>query len=213
MSNAQKGILIYGAGGHGKVLIELLQSIGIEVAAIIDDRVTGSAERLLGVAVISPRDAIENYIQPESMNGLVAIGDNVIRLEKAAWFESRGVEMVVVIHPSAVVSASAKIGRGTQVIAGAVINAEAQLGANCIVNTNSVVEHDCVIGDGVHIAPGALVGGGASIGDRSQISIGASVLPGIKIGSDVMVGAGAVVTKPVADGVTVVGVPARILQK
>lgn len=213
MNSETKGILIYGAGGHGKVLIELLQTIGAEVVAVIDDRITDSAERLLGAAVISARDAVENYIQPGNLNGLVAIGDNATRLEKAGWFESHGVEIITVIHPCAVVSSSAIIGQGTQVIAGAVINAEAQLGANCIVNTNSVVEHDCMIGNGVHIAPGSQVGGGVRIGDRSQISIGATVLPGVEIGSDVMVGAGAVVTKPVPNGVTVIGVPARVLQK
>ncbi len=212
MSIEPKRILVYGAGGHGKVVIELLQAVGAEIAAVIDDRITNSAERLLGAAVISPRDAVENYIQPGDVSGLVAIGHSLTRLEKAAWFATQGVRLITVVHSSAVVSPTAELGQGTQVIAGAVINAEAKIGENCIINTNSVVEHDCILGDGVHIAPGATIGGNAKIGDRSQISIGASVLPGIEIGSDVMVGAGAVVTKAIPDGATVVGIPAKPIE-
>ncbi|MBZ0254655.1 acetyltransferase [bacterium] len=213
MNKSNNGIIIYGGGGHCKVLIELLQAVGAEILAVIDDRVKDEAERLLGVAVVSPRDAVENYLQPGCVSGLVAIGNNQTRAEKAVWLESHGVDLATVVHPSAVVSPSAVLGRGTQVISGAVINAEARVGENCIINTNSVVEHDCVIGDSVHIAPGAVVGGGAHIGERSQASIGARVLPCITIGADVMVGAGAVVTKNLPDGVTAVGVPARIIKK
>lgn len=213
MNNSNNGIIIYGGGGHCKVLIELLQAVGAEILAVIDDRAKGDAERLLGIAVISPCDAVENYLQPGCVSGLVAIGHNQTRAEKAAWLESHGVELATVVHPSAVVSPSAVLGRGSQVISGAVINAEARFGANCIVNTNSVVEHDCVVGDSVHIAPGAVVGGGARIGEGSQVSIGVRVLPLVEIGADTMIGAGAVVTKNLPDGVTAVGVPARILKK
>ena len=116
-----------------------------------------------------------------------------------------------VVAASATVSPQAMLGPGTVVLEHAHVGPSARLGVGVIVNTAAIVEHDCVVGDGAHIAPGAALLGAARIGTGTFVGAGARVLPGIELCADVMVGAGAVVTRSVPAGMTVVGVPARLV--
>ncbi len=117
------------------------------------------------------------------------------------------------IHPSAVVSPTARIGAGTVVMAGAIINARAEIGEDCIINTGAIVEHDCILDDGVHAAPRSVMGGTCRIGKATLFGIGSSMRPGTTIGANVVVGAGSTVVSAIADGLTVVGNPARPLAR
>jgi sugar O-acyltransferase (sialic acid O-acetyltransferase NeuD family) len=144
---------------------------------------------------------------------VVAIGDNRTRLSKQRDLLAGKLELVTVTHPAAVVSAHACVGAGSAILAGSVINPFATLGIACIVNTGASVDHDCVLGDGVHLSPGARLGGTVRVGDAAWIGIGAVVREGISIGASVKVGAGAAVIEDVPDGITVVGVPARPLDR
>jgi sugar O-acyltransferase (sialic acid O-acetyltransferase NeuD family) len=150
-----------------------------------------------------------NPNHPVIKSVIVAIGNNERRLMRHRQLERRGVPITSVIHPSAVLSSRALIGRGTAILAGAVVNPFARVGSACIINTAASVDHDCVLLDGVHVSPGAFVGGGVRIGEGSWIGIGAVIKDGISIGGNVTVGAGAAVVRDVADGLTVIGVPAR----
>jgi len=203
-------LAILGASGHGKVIAEIALASGRwQHVVFYDDawpqklqngqfQIVGDTQRLL---------ALE--IKPEVV---VGIGNNQIRLHKQAELVSAGFVVATVIHPTAVVSATAKISAGTVIMPGAVINADVHIAAGCIINSNAVVEHDCVLADGSHVSPGAALAGGVHLGEGTWIGIGASVIQQKKIGQYVLVGAGAAVVSDLPDNVTAVGVPARIIK-
>ena len=144
---------------------------------------------------------------------VVAIGDNWIRERCFREGIEQGLEAATLIHPSAVVSASVRIGVGTVVMPRAVVNPDAVIGTNCVLNTGVIVEHDCRIGNHVHLAPGVTLGGNVTVDSHSFLGIGTIVLPGAMIGAGATVGAGAVVLDSAPAGATSVGLPAKVLSK
>jgi sugar O-acyltransferase (sialic acid O-acetyltransferase NeuD family) len=208
-------IVVYGAGGHGKVVADAAELQGYEVRAFLDDgpgrdgvaffgRPVATWERFLAAAKSGTGGWQECGVA-------MAIGANVVRERLQRKVAEAGVRVVTVVHPRAVVARTARLGAGTVVIAGATVNPDAIVGLGAIVNTGAVVEHDCVVGDFAHFSPNATLGGDVHVGVRTHMGLGAVALPGVRIGADVRVGAGAVVHRNVADGLTVVGVPARPL--
>lgn len=195
---------IYGASGHSKVIIEIIKSINGKIDIIVDDDVR--IKSILEYPVKNNTDALDL-----NTGTILAIGNNSIRKKLAEGFMGK-IEPAI-IHSSAVVSESARLGYGTVVMANSSINSEAIIGNHCIINTGSVVEHDCKIGDFVHISPNAALAGSVDVGKGSQVGIGAVVLPGVKIGKWVNVGAGAVIIKDIPDFATVVGNPGRIIKR
>ena len=146
--------------------------------------------------------------------GYYAVGVGNVRAGgKRRWLYelglAHGLQPLTVRHPSAGCSERAVIGAGSQIMPLVVVNTRAQVGANGIVNSGAVVEHDCAMAGHVHIAPGAVLSGGVRVGEGAHIGAGSTVLQGIEVGAGATVGAGAVVIGDVADGATVVGVPAR----
>jgi len=207
-----RSLLIVGAGGHGRVVADVARSSGQwEKIAFIDDRypelVSADVWSVIGTVA-----ELDNLVA-EWGGAVIAVGDNVVRIEILERVKSCGFDIVSIIHPSAQMAEDVLIGEGTVVFANAVINIGSVLGVSCIVNTAATVDHDNRIGNGVHISPGAHLGGNVVIGARSWVGIGASVIHGCAVGDDVIVGAGAAVTYDIGDGLTVVGVPARELMK
>ena len=203
-------LLIVGAGGHGAVAAEAAAESGHwDGIEFLDDKLVGS--KVLDFPVVACIGDMADRLD-SSTEVLIALGDNARRLELLNAAVGSGATLAKVVHPAAQISRSAAIGAGCAVFAGVVVNARAQIGFGAILNTGATVDHDCVIGDGVHISPGANLAGEVTVGDRSWIGIGASVREGISIGRDCIVGAGAAVVANVADGVTIGGVPARILK-
>lgn len=204
-----------GAGGHSKVIIEILLSQNeIDLVGLTDS--DPLLREVLNVKVLGGDDQLPALIQRGATKffvGVGSVGDANLRCRLFALGKTHGLEPLIIIHPQAVVSPSAHISGGTVVFAGAVINAEARIGENVIINTGAIVEHDCVIGDHAHIATGARLSGAVTVGDGAHIGAGATVRQGIKIGENAVVGMGAVVVKDVADGVTVIGVPAKPVSK
>jgi sugar O-acyltransferase (sialic acid O-acetyltransferase NeuD family) len=194
--------VLIGGGGHGKVIGEILDLIGVDEYLFYDKFLVPDASKLL------------TNVLPESNQDtkfVICIGDNKKRKENV--FEILG-NFGIVIHPSSIISKSAFIGVGSVVLASTVINSFVKIGQHCIINTNSTIEHDCILEDFVHVSPGATICGNVSIGCGSHIGAGSVVIPGIKIGSWSVIGAGAVVIDDVPDNATVVGNPARpILRK
>lgn len=188
-------MILYGASGHGKVIIEILEANGVKVDYVVDDN-PGITE-LLGYEV---RRNTGKYDE-----AIISIGSAQVR---KMLVESLDVKTYpIAIHPSAIVSPRAKLGEGTVVMHGAIVQTCVEAGKHCIINTGASVDHDCKLGDYVHIAPQATLSGAVEVGDGSWIGAGAVVKQCIKIGSNCMIGAGAVVVKDVPDGVTVVGIP------
>lgn len=203
-------IYVYGAGGHGKVVAEVLQAARLPVAGFLDDSANRFGGPVLGLPVIAVGDWLQECANRDGIGIALGIGDNRSR-HKVAWeCWSWGFEIVTAVHPSAVISPSASILEGTVVMPGATINADARLGLGVIVNTGAVVEHDCTIGDYAHLSPNATLGGGVRMGIFSHLGLGAVVLPGVAIGARSTIGAGAVVVRDVPDDVIARGVPARV---
>lgn len=193
-----KQIAVFGASGHGRVVVEIAEECGLEIVSIFDEN--------------AAKNFLSDYkiIQPPSVSTievLIAVGNNKNRKNVSQrFFEYK---YFTLVHPSAHISKRAIIGAGTVVMAGAVINSSSEIGRHCIINSNSVIEHECLIEDFVHISPSAALAGNVQVGEGSHIGIGASVIQGVKIGKWCTIGAGAVIIRDVADGATVVGNPGR----
>ena len=202
---------MYGAGGHGKVVADLLVSRGEkEFAGFVDDREELWGAKVMGFAVLGSGE----WLQWEAGSARIAIalgvGDNTSRHRIAESCAYWGAEILTVVHPRAAVSRAARVGRGSVVMANAIVNVDAVVGGGVIVNSGAVVEHDVEVGEYAHVAPNAAMGGGSSLGAFSHLGIGASVLPCVHIGARSVVGAGAVVVRNLPDEVVAIGIPARI---
>ena len=183
---------LYGASGHAKVIIDLLEAEGIAIDALYDDH--ASATDLFGYPILRP-ERVEGPL-------IVGIGDNAVRKRIA---ERLTCTFGSAVHPSAVVSPRASIGEGTVVMQGAVIQSDARIGRHCIVNTGATVDHDCIVGDFAHISPNASLCGNVHVGEGTQIGAGSVVVPGIRIGRWSLVCAGSVVTRDLPDGCIAAG--------
>lgn len=199
-----KPLVIVGAGGQGRVVLDAAQAAGMDVAGMLVDGASGTVN---GVAVLGGFDRLQgDFLTAHSF--VVAIGDQAVRRALATRLRADGV-LVSVIHPNAWVSPHAVIGQGTTVSAGAVVNANAQIGDFCIINTGSSVDHDCRLADGVQICPGARLVGGVVCEEDVFVGTGAIVIPGRTIGTRTVVGAGAVVIRDLGPDLIAVGNPAR----
>ncbi|MDO8343846.1 MAG: acetyltransferase [Cellvibrio sp.] len=208
----EKGILIFGASGHAKVVIDIVEKAGLfSVCTLADDDPALRGAWVYDYEVMGGKsDLLANRIKLTQTCSIVAIGNNRIRTELAAWLVSNGSNLCVAIfHPSAQVARGVSVGDGSVVMAGVVINSDTRIGRNVIVNTGAIIDHDCLIGDAAHVAPGATLCGGIEVGERTLIGAGAVLHPNIRIGKDVTIGAGATVLSNVPDGLTVVGTPAK----
>jgi sugar O-acyltransferase (sialic acid O-acetyltransferase NeuD family) len=208
---SRRRIFVYGAGGHGKVVADILLSRGeTEFAGFVDDREELWGEQVMGFPVLGGGEWLRGEARVARIAMALGVGDNASRHWIAECCAYCGVEILTLVHPGAVVSRAARVGRGSMVMANATVNADALVGAGVIVNSGAVVEHDVTIGDYAHVAPNAAMGGGSRLGAFSHLGIGASVLPCVHIGAHTVVGAGAVVVKNLPDQVVAIGVPARI---
>lgn len=194
---------IYGAGGHGKVVLDAMQLSGLDCTGFVDDKEL-SVWAGLGVYSLS-------NLNLERVALHLAIGNCKTRELIASKLAH--VEFLTVKHPSAAIAKSATLGVGTLFAAQVVIAPDAVVGSHCIINHGAVVDHDCVIGDFTHIAPLCTLGGAVRVGRGVVVGAGAVVLPGLTIEDYAVIGAGAVVTKNVARGITLVGSPAKPIQK
>lgn len=203
-----------GAGGHAKVVIDILRLMGLEPAALLDSKASLWGATILGVPVIGGDDLLPSLRSEGITRAFVGVGgagDTGPRRRLYLLLCELGFDVVSAVHPAAVVSRAASIGRGATLMAGSIVNAGATLGDNVIVNSGAIVEHDCAIADHVHIATGARLAGTVWVGECSHIGLGASVRESKHIGQNVIVGAGAAVVADVPDNVVVVGVPARVM--
>jgi sugar O-acyltransferase (sialic acid O-acetyltransferase NeuD family) len=209
----EKPILIYGASGHSKVIIDIVEREGKhKIAGLIDDNAKLCGKEFCGYPIIGGFDAITKDVS-QGHKLILAVGDNKSR--KGLWEKLRplGCELICSIHPSAQIGKDVSIGLGTVVMTNVAINSGTRIGENVIINSGATVDHDSFISDYVHISPGAHLGGNVEIGTLTHIGIGASIIPNIKIGEGVIIGAGAAVIDDIPDNVTAVGVPAKVIKK
>ncbi len=210
-------LIIWGAGGHAKVLLEFVDQLGLRAIALFDNS-PASPSTLEGIPVHIGEKGFKMWLDnapTNNLHGLVAIGGSLgrDRLKIQRFLADSGIVIPRVVHPSAFVARNAKIDEGTQVLAKAAVGANTEVGAGAIINTSASIDHECQIGAGVHVGPGATLAGCVQVGQCALIAVGAVVMPRVKIGDDAIVGAGAVVTKDVGAGDVVVGNPARFIRR
>ena len=203
-------VILVGAGGHGKVVLDILQCMGgHRVVGFLDADPQLHGTQIAGVPVLGGINQLLKIRQQKIRSALIAIGDNRVRQQYAKEAQDSGFELITAIHPRATIAKSATIGKNVVIAAGAVICTEARIGDSTIINTSAVIDHECVIGQAVHVAPGALLAGRVMVEDLAFIGMGAKIIQCLTIGDHATVGAGAVVRADVKAGATVVGVPAR----
>ncbi len=210
-----KPIIILGAGGHAKVLINALQLCSIDILGITDPDPTLIGQRILGVPVIGTDDELRNYSAEEVqlVNGLGSVGLPVARRRLYDACKNAGFGFATVVHPAAVVAPDVRMGEGAQIMAGAVLQPGVCLGVNVIVNTRASLDHDCRAGDHSHIAPGVTLSGGVVLGTEVHVGTGASIVQGVRIGDCSLIGAGSVVLKDLPAHVKAYGSPAKVVKQ
>ncbi|SHN44853.1 acetyltransferase [Chitinophaga sp. CF418] len=197
-------IFLYGAGGHAKVILELLELNGQHCAGIYDEH--GASTDLFGYPISG---SLNGEYKEANSAMIIAVGNNLVRKKLAGKLSAK---WATIIHPSANISSRSTIGSGTVVMAGVSINSGVKAGDHVIINTNCSVDHDCVLADYVHISPNVALAGNVQVGEGTHVGIGTAVIQGIKIGKWATIGAGSVIIRDVPDYAVVVGNPGRILR-
>ena len=199
-----KKVVIIGAGGHAKVIADIVRKSGDTVVGFLDDDAKKIGKDFFGAQVLGSSAEYERYT--EDCLFFLGIGNNAIRKRLAKTMKCR---WYTAIHPCSVISEGANVGEGTCVMAGAVLNADATVGAHTIINTAAVLEHDVKVGDYSHISPKGTVCGMTTIGNEVWLGAGSTVVQCLSVCDGVMLGAGATLLQSIEECGTYVGVPAR----
>jgi sugar O-acyltransferase (sialic acid O-acetyltransferase NeuD family) len=215
MSAGKRNIVVIGASGHAKVVVDIIEKEGRYTIAGLLDSGKESGTTFAGYSVLGNEDYLREVRRlGRAEAGIIAIGDNWVRHQVAQRFARLEPDFpfVSAIHPSAQIGSNVSVGAGSVVMPGAVINSDTQVGRFCIVNTNASVDHDCVIGDYACILPGAVLGGNVRIGAFSVVALGAHIVHGITVGEHTVIGAGATVLSDIGDGAVAWGTPAQVMR-
>ena len=215
----QMKVVGIGAGGHAKILAELLeQSEKFELAGFTDTRRERWGTEFMGYPVLGGDEILAELYAKGIRTAFIGVGavSGVGTRLRAKLFRQAvdlGFQMPTLIHPMAAVSHSATIGVGSVVMAGAVVSADVRVGDNVVIYSGTLIEHDTVIDNHVHMSPGVHLAGGIHIGEGVFIGIGASIIHGIRVGRWTTIGAGTVVLKDLPEDIVAIGVPARLLRE
>lgn len=202
--------IILGAGGHGRVVLDILLRAGEhEVVGFVDSNPALVGRRIDGRKVLGDLSILPDLPAAYGVTGaIVAVGDNGVRREFADRVTAAGLALLNAIHPSANLAHNVTLGSNLVIAAGSLVCAHCHVGDSVILNTGCIVDHESMIGPGSHICPGARLAGRVTVDSGAFVGIGATVIQNVRIGYDAIVGAGAVVIRDVAPLTTVVGVPA-----
>jgi sugar O-acyltransferase (sialic acid O-acetyltransferase NeuD family) len=198
-----KNIAFIGAGGHAKVVIDLLKQLNMyHIVGMYDDNKVGYFNDIPILGKIKDLNIrIENYV--------ITIGNDKIR--KKIYNNYVNLNYPVLIHPSAIIADNVKINKGTIIMAGAIIQTYVEIGKMCILNTKCSIDHESTINDFTSICPGATICGQVNIGNTTFIGANSVIIQNINIGNNCIIGAGSVVIRDVENNVKKVGNPAKII--
>lgn len=214
-----KAIVGVGAGGHAKILVELLTTMGgYDLVGFTDSDQARWGTTLMGVPILGGDAELPGLLAKgvqAAFIGVGAVSSAGVRLRARLYRQilALGFDLLTMVHPRAVVAPSVILGPGSVVMGGAVVSTAVHVGANVTIYSGAVVEHDCDLGDHVHLSPSACLAGDITLGEGAFVGIGASIIQGICVGAGAVIGAGAAVIRDVPAGSTAVGVPARILSR
>lgn len=202
-----KKVVIIGAGGHAKVIADIIEKSEDIVYGFLDDNIEQGKTIIKDYKVLGKISECE-YLQSDDSDlyFIIAIGNNY---KRKCIYEHYTLNYYTAIHPNAIIGMEVKIGEGTTLMANACINANVQIGKNCIINTGAVIEHDDIIEDYVHVSPNATICGTVKVGAFTHIGAGTVIKNNLEIIEDCIIGAGAVVVKDIKEKGTYVGVPAK----
>ncbi|MBX7210626.1 MAG: NeuD/PglB/VioB family sugar acetyltransferase [Verrucomicrobiaceae bacterium] len=207
-------IIIIGCNGNCVDIAEAVEALAahggaVKVAGFLDDADGMQGAEVAGYPVLGRIADAAKFAGAGFVNG---IGSPKSYRFKADIIARAGVPVerwATVIHPTAVVSRHARIGRGTVLLANVSVGAGARIGDHCMVLQNSVISHDSTIGDCSALATGVCVSGGCAIGENCYIGGNVSIRDGVRIAPGSLIGIGAVVVKDVAAVCVAFGNPAR----
>lgn len=206
-----KTVVLIGAGGHSKVVIETILDCNNNYEIVLLDDIYNENNPIdvFGFPIIGKFEKIyEHDFQMKYKEVVVALGSSNLRIKWLKSLMKYGYSVPSFVHPSAFLSKSSTVGKGTIILAKSVIQANVKLGDGIIVNSSAIIEHDVEIGLGTHVCPGVTMGGNVKIGSCSWIGIGSTIKENLCIGSNVIIGAGSVVLNDISDNSIVFGVPA-----
>ena len=205
----RKNIFVFGASGHAKVVIDIIERQGLnDIVFLVADDPAMKGSKFYGYHIVGGRQELIDA-RDQIFGGIVAIGSNRARIAVANWLTANRFNLVSAIHPFAQLGRGVTVAAGTVIMAGAIINSDSRIGRNVIVNTQASIDHDCTVGDGVHIAPGTTLCGTVSVGAGTFVCAGATIIPNLTIGHNVIIGAGSTVIRDVPNCDLVAGSPAR----
>jgi sugar O-acyltransferase (sialic acid O-acetyltransferase NeuD family) len=205
-------IIMIGAGGHARVLVEALRSSGLAVEGFVTPTPEDAVGAMSGILRIGDDESLLARDPRGTLivNGIGSVGDPKRRKVTFEKFRSGGFSFATIIHPAATVAADAIVAEGAQIMAGAVLQPGVRVGLNTIINTGAIVDHDVIIGNHVHIAPAACLAGHVTVGHETHVGAGATVIQNVRIGERDLIAAGAIVIDDIPEGATLLGVPARL---
>ena len=203
-----KQVVIIGAGGHAKVIADIIVKSGDRVYGFLDDNleIGTTIANNEQFKIIGKIEKINKLKENTNVEFVIAIGDNTVRKNIA---ENYNVKYYTAIHPSSIIALDVSIEEGTVVMANTVINTSAKIGRHCIVNTGAIIEHDNIIENYVHVSPNATLCGTVKIGECTHIGANATVKNNIEICNKCIIGAGALVVKNINESGAYVGVPVK----
>lgn len=208
IANQNKDLIVIGAGGQARIVIENAELSKLKILGIIDINYSGEEEYILGYKVLGGEDELRCF-DINQVSTVIAIGDNSLRRKYFDKLKNRGFSILTIINPHAMISRYATIGEGVFISTAAIINTKAVIEENSIINSAAIIEHETHIGKDCHIGPGVKIAGRVKISDGVFVGIGSSIIDKVKIGSDCVIGAGSVVINDVPSNTTFAGIPAK----
>jgi UDP-perosamine 4-acetyltransferase len=211
MTNDRSPLIVIGGGGHAKVIVDMLiERAEYWLAGCITHE--ADAADVLGLPILGDDDALAGVYASGVRHAFVAIGNNRVRADRLQYARAIGFTIVNAISSYAILSTRVRLGAGIAIMPGAVINVDSVVEDGAIINTGATVDHDCRIGACAHIAPGTHLAGNVTVGEGAFLGIGTAVIPRRTIGAWATIGAGSAVVRDIGEGVTAVGVPARVIK-
>lgn len=207
-----KDVIIIGAGGHARVIADIVKSSGDNLVGFLDDNMDIQGNVIFEDKIVLGTTKEEDIEKYKDNYFIIGIGSN--RVRKLISEKYPNLKYYTAIHPSSIIGSEVSINEGTAIMAGTIINTGTVVGKHCIVNTSSSLDHDNILEDYVHISPGSHLAGTVKINEGTWICAGVTIINNITIGKNNIIGAGATVIRNIVEeNSTFIGVPVKKLLK